>query len=273
MHQLGMVEIIGNNMSVNRNILDALRDVHEGMLTSMRHNKKMSKDGELWLKAIMSGDSSHIPMNNVDSPRIFNKSKLNTNAKSHLSGAILSRSLNSSIYSYVYLRVYKVGSTSYISFVFTSNTVGEFSRALIHEADDDTIAEIVLDFNSGKLKADKPVDVDSFKGCKLVASTYYDTVIDTYYKGLDDFLFDVFSTLTMVSFSVERNEEVSKQLERVLSMSEPFIYIDDVEQRFELNFVTSDKASLSEVYDILKSICYSNTLVKTSRYVGLVYEM
>lgn len=260
-------------MSVNRNILDALRDIHEGMLTSMRHNKKMSKDGEKWLKAIISGDSSYIPMNNVDTFRIFNKSKLNTNASQHRSGAVLSRSLSGSIYSYVYLHVYKVGSTSYISFIFSTNTASEFSRALIHEADDDTIAGIVLDFNSGKLKADKPVDVDSFKGCKLVASTYYDTVIDTYYKGLDDFLFDVFSILTMVSFSVERNEEVSKQLERVLSMSEPFIYIDDVEQRFELNFVTSDKASLSEVYDILKDICYSNTLVKTSRYIGINYEM
>lgn len=273
MHQLGMVEIIGNNMSVNRNILDALRDIHEGMLTSMRHNKKMSKDGEKWLKAIMSGDSSHIPMNSVDTFRIFNKSKLNTNASQHRSGAVLSRSLSGSIYSYVYLHVYKVGTTSYIAFIFSTNTASEFSRALIHEADNDTIAELVLDFNSGKLKADKPNFVDSFKGCTLVASTYYNTIDAKYYKGLDDFLADIFSDLTRFSFIRTFDEEVYKQLERVLAMSEPFIYIDDFEQRFELNFVTNDKTSLGEIYDILKSICYSNVFVRTSRYIGINYEM
>lgn len=246
-------------MSVNRNILDALRDVHEGMLTSMRHNKKMSKDGEKWLKAIMSGDSSHIPMNNVDTFRIFNKSKLNTNASQHRSGAVLSRSLSGSIYSYVYLHVYKVGSTSYIAFIFSTNTASEFSRALIHEADNDTIAELVLDFNSGKLKADKPNFVDSFKGCTLVASTYYNTIDAKYYMGLDDFLDDFLLDCSLkVKYkcgTFEKDIELYPIINSTLSY-DASIY----EFSFNLYTRKGDKDGISALYNYLDYSLSSNIM-------------
>ena len=60
-------------MSVNRNILDSLRDIHEGMLSSISNNKSLSKDGEVWLNAILKRDISKVSKDNIDAFRMFNK--------------------------------------------------------------------------------------------------------------------------------------------------------------------------------------------------------
>ena len=46
------------------------------MLSSISNNKTISKDGEVWLDAILKRDISKVSKDNIDTFRMFNKSKL-----------------------------------------------------------------------------------------------------------------------------------------------------------------------------------------------------
>ena len=58
-------------------------------------------------------------------------------------------------------------------------------------------------------------------------------------------------------------------LKKIITISEPFIYLDDMDYAMELNFVSTDKTVLPKVYDLLSSICSEKYLVKSSHYIGL----
>ena len=62
-------------------------------------------------------------------------------------------------------------------------------------------------------------------------------------------------------------------LKKVITLSEPFIYLDDMDYAMELNFTSTDKTVLSKVYDLLSSICSGKYLVKNSHYIGLRWEL
>lgn len=256
-------------MSVNRNILDSLRDIHEGMLSSISNNKTISKEGEVWFDAILKKDISKVSKDNIDAFRMFNKSKLTNSSVVRKSvKETLVQKVRSGIVQEVYCKTYDVGNTHYIAYLFSSKGNSEYLRAVVQESDEDTIAELVDEFKSGKNIPNKAINVDSLRGCTCVANTYYDSVTFEFFNSVDDFMFemfDLFITIVIDSFD-------SDVLKKVITLSEPFIYLDDMDYSVELNFVSTDKTVLNQVYDLLSSICSSSSLVKNSHYIGLRWE-
>ena len=101
-----------------------------------------------------------------------------------------------------------------------------------------------------------------------MANTYYNSVTFEFFNSVDDFMsemFDLFISVVIDSFD-------SDVLKKVITLSEPFIYLDDMDYSVELNFVSRDKVVLNQVYDLLSSICSSSSLVKNSHYIGLRWE-
>ena len=259
-------------MSVNRNILDSLRDIHEGMLSSISNNKTISKEGEVWLNAILKRDISKVPKDNIDAFRMFNKSKLTNDSIVRKSvKETLVQKVSSGIVKEVYCKTYDVGNTHYIAYLFSSKGNTEYLRAVVQESDEDTIAKLVDEFKSGKNIPNKAIMVDSLRGCNCVANTYYNSVTFEFFNSVDDFLFEMFNTFISVVFIVFDSLD-SDVLKKVITLSEPFIYLDDMDYSMELNFVSSDKIVLNQVYDLLSDICSSKYLVKNSHYIGLRWE-
>ena len=256
-------------MSVNRNILDSLRGIHEGMLSSISNNKTISKEGEVWLDAIIKRDISKVPKDNIDAFRMFNKSKLTSGSVVRKSvKETLVHKVSSGIVQEVYCKTYDVGNTHYIAYLFSSKGNTEYLRAVVQESDEDTIAKLVDEFKSGKNIPNKAINVDSLRGCTCVANTYYNSVTFEFFNSVDDFMsemFDLFITIVIDSFD-------SDVLKKVITLSEPFIYLDDMDYAMELNFVSRDKVVLNQVYELLSDICGSKYLVKSSHYVGLRWE-
>lgn len=259
-------------MSVNRNILDSLRGIHEGMLSSISNNKTISKEGEVWLDAIIKRDISKVPKDNIDAFRMFNKSKLT-------SGSVVRKStketvvqkVSSSVVDTVYCKTYDVGNTHYIAYLFSSKGDTGYLRAVVHESDEDTIAKLLDEFKSGKNIPNKVINVDSIRGCNCVANTYYNSITFEFFDNVDTFiseLFDVFVGVVFIAFD-SLDLEV---LKKIITISEPFIYLDDMDYAMELNFVSRDKVVLNQVYELLSDICGSKYLVKNSHYIGLRWE-
>jgi hypothetical protein len=256
-------------MSVNRNILDSLRDIHEGMLSSISNNKSLSKDGEVWLNAIIKRDISKVPKDSIDTFRMFNKSRLtngSVNRKSTKETA--TQKVSSSIVDTVYCKTYDVGNTHYIAYLFSSKGATGYLRAVVHESDEDTIAKLLDEFKSGKNTPKKVIDVDSIRGCNCVANTYYNSVTFEFFDNVDDFISEMFNIFISVVFD-SLDIDV---LKKVITISEPFIYLDDMDYSMELNFVSTDKTVLPKVYELLSDICGSKYLVKSSHYIGLRWE-
>lgn len=257
-------------MSVNRNILDSLRDIHEGMLSSISNNKTLSKDGEVWLNAILKRDISKAPKDSIDTFRMFNKSKLTNGSvvrKSTKETAM--QKVSSSIVDTVYCKTYDVGNTHYIAYLFSSKGATGYLRAVVHESDEDTIAKLLDEFKSGKNIPNKVINVDSIRGCNCVANTYYNSITFEFFDNVNTFiseLFDVFLSVVFIAFDLE-------VLKKIITISEPFIYLDDMDYAMELNFVSTDKTVLPKVYDLLSSICSAKYLVKSSHYIGLRWEL
>ena len=257
-------------MSVNRNILDSLRDIHEGMLSSISNNKTISKEGEVWLNAIIKRDISKVPKDSIDTFRMFNKSKLtngSVNRKSTKETAM--HKVSSSIVDTVYCKTYDVGNTHYIAYLFSSKGATGYLRAVVHESDEDTIARLLDEFKSGKNIPNKVINVDSLRGCNCVANTYYNSVTFEFFDNVDDFISEMFNTFISVVFD-SLDIDV---LKKVITISEPFIYLDDMDYSMELNFVSTDKTVLPKVYELLSDICGSKYLVKSSHYIGLRWEL
>lgn len=261
-------------MSVNRNILDSLRDIHEGMLSSISNNKTISKEGEVWLDAILKKDISKVSKDTIYAFRMFNKSKLTNGSvvrKSTKETAM--QKVSSSIVDTVYCKTYDVGTTHYIAYLFSSKGNTGYLRAVIHESDEDTIAKLLGDFKSGNFKPNKAIDVDNIKGCKCVANTYYNSITFEYFNSVDSFLFEMFDAfITVVMDSHILDSLDIDALKKVITLSEPSIYLDDMGYSVELNFVSSNKSVLGQVYELLSSICDTRYLVKSSHYVGLRWE-
>ena len=256
-------------MSVNRNILDSLRDIHEGMLSSISNNKSLSKDGEVWLDAILKRDISKVSKDNIDTFRVFNKSKLTNSSVVRKSvKETLVHKVSSGIVQEVYCKTYDVGNTHYIAYLFSSKGNTEYLRAIVQESDEDTIAKLVDEFKSGKNIPNKAINVDSIRGCNCVANTYYNSITFEFFDNVNTFiseLFDVFLSVVFIAFD-SLDLEV---LKKIITISEPFIYLDDMDYAMELNFVSTDKTVLPKVYDLLSSICSEKYLVKSSHYIGL----
>lgn len=256
-------------MSVNRNILDSLRDIHEGMLSSISNNKTISKDGEVWLNAILDRDISKVSKDNIDAFRMFNKSKLTNSSVIRKSvKETLAQKVSSDVVQEVYCKTYDVGNTHYIAYLFSSKGNTEYLRAVVQESDEDTIAKLVDEFKSGKNIPKKAIQVDSLRGCSCVANTYYNSVTFEFFNSVDDFLFEMFNTFVSVVF----DSLDSDVLKKIITISETFIYLDDIDYSVELNFVSRDKPVLNRVYELLSPICGSKYLVKKSHYIGLRWE-
>ena len=256
-------------MSVNRNILDSLRDVHEGMLSSISNNKTISKEGEVWLDAILKRDISKVSKDNIDAFRMFNKSKLTNSSVVRKSvKETLVQKVSSGIVQEVYCKTYDVGNTHYIAYLFSSKGNTEYLRAVVQESDEDTIAKLVDEFKSGKNIPNKAINVDSLRGCNCVANTYYNSVTFEFFNSVDDFIFEMFNTFISVVFIAFDSLDIDV-LKKVIALSEPFIYLDDMDYSVELNFVSTDKIVLNQVHELLSSICGSKYLVKNSHYIGL----
>ena len=260
-------------MSVNRNILDSLRDIHEGMLSSISNNKSLSKDGEVWLNAIIKRDISKVSKDSIDTFRMFNKSKLtNGNVVRKSTKETAMHKVSSSIVDTVYCKTYDVGNTHYIAYLFSSKGDTGYLRAVIHESDEDTIAKLLDEFKLGKNIPKKVIDVDSIRGCNCVANTYYNSITFEFFDNVGTFiseLFDVFLSVVFIAFD-SLDLEV---LKKIITISEPFIYLDDMDYAMELNFVSTDKTVLPKVYDLLSSVCSEKYLVKSSHYIGLRWEL
>lgn len=259
-------------MSVNRNILDSLRDIHEGMLSSISNNKSLSKDGEAWLNAIIKRDISKVPKDIIDTFRMFNKSKLTNGSvvrKSTKETAM--QKVSSNIVDTVYCKTYDVGNTHYIAYLFSSKGATGYLRAVVQESDEDTIAKLVDEFKSGKNIPNKAINVDSLRGCNCVANTYYNSVTFEFFNSVDDFISEMFNTFISVVFIAFDSLDIDV-LKKVITLSEPFIYLDDMDYAMELNFVSRDKAVLNQVYELLSNICSSKYLVKSFHYIGLRWE-
>jgi hypothetical protein len=259
-------------MSVNRNILDSLRDIHEGMLSSISNNKSLSKDGEVWLNAIIKRDISKVPKDSIDTFRMFNKSKLTNGSvvrKSTKETAM--QKVSSNIIDTVYCKTYDVGNTHYISYLFSFNGATGYLRAVVQESDEDTIAKLVDEFKSGKNIPNKAINVDSLRGCNCVANTYYNSVTFEFFNSVDDFISEMFNTFISVVFIAFDSLDL-EVLKKIITISEPFIYLDDMDYAMELNFVSRDKVVLNQVYELLSNICSSKYLVKSSHYIGLRWE-
>lgn len=254
------------------NIIDSLSDkrVNEGMLSSISNNKTISKEGEVWLDAILKRDISKVSKDNIDTFRMFNKSKLTNGSvvrKSTKETAM--HKVSSSIVDTVYCKTYDVGNTHYIAYLFSSKGATGYLRAVVHESDEDTIAKLLDEFKSGKNTPKKVIEVDSIRGCTCVANTYYNSVTFEFFDNVDKFLFemfDLFITIVIDSLDID-------VLKKVITFSEPFIYLDDMDYAMELNFVSTDKTVLPKVYDLLSSICSEKYLVKSSHYIGLRWEL
>lgn len=256
-------------MSVNRNILDSLRDVHEGMLSSISNNKTISKEGEVWLDAILKRDISKVSKDNIDAFRMFNKSKLTNSSVVRKSvKETLLQKVSSGIVQEVHCKTYDVGNTHYIAYLFSSKGNTEYLRAIVQESDEDTIAKLVDEFKSGKNIPNKAINVDSLRGCNCVANTYYNSVTFEFFDNVDDFISEMFNTFISVVFD-SLDIDV---LKKVITISEPFIYLDDMDYSMELNFVSTDKTVLPKVCELLSDICGSKYLVKSSHYIGLRWE-
>ncbi len=259
-------------MSVNRNILDSLRDVHEGMLSSISNNKTISKEGEVWLDAILKRDISKVSKDNIDTFRMFNKSKLTNSSVVRKSvKETLVQKVSSGIVQEVYCKTYDVGNTHYIAYLFSSNGNTEYLRAIVQESDEDTIAKLVDEFRNGKNIPNKAINVDSLMGCTCVANTYYNSVTFEFFDNVDDFISEMFNTFISVVFIAFDSLDIDV-LKKVITLSEPFIYLDDMDYSMELNFVSTDKTVLPKVYELLSDICSSKYLVKNSHYIGLRWE-
>ena len=256
-------------MSVNRNILDSLRDIHEGMISSISNNKTISKEGEVWLDAILKRDISKVSKDNIDAFRMFNKSKLTNSSVIRKSvKETLVQKVSFGIVREVYCKTYDVGNTHYIAYLFSSKGNSEYLRAVVQESDEDTIAKLLGEFKSGKNIPNKVINVDSIRGCNCVANTYYNSITFEFFDNVDTFiseLFDVFLSVVFIAFD-SLDLEV---LKKVITLSEPFIYLDDMDYAMELNFTSTDKTVLPKVYDLLSSICSGKYLVKSSHYIGL----
>lgn len=259
-------------MSVNRNILDSLRDIHEGMLSSISNNKTISKDGEVWLDAILKRDISKVSKDNIDAFRMFNKSKLTNSSvvRKSVKETLVQR-VSSGIVQEVYCKTYDVGNTHYIAYLFSSNGNTEYLRAIVQESDEDTIAKLIDEFKSGKNIPNKAINVDSLRGCNCVANTYYNSVTFEFFSSVDDFISEMFNTFISVVFIAFDSLDIDV-LKKVITISEPFIYLDDMDYSMELNFVSTDKTVLPKVYELLSDICGSKYLVKNSHYIGLRWE-
>lgn len=259
-------------MSVNRNILDSLRDIHEGMLSSISNNKSLSKDGEVWLNAIIKRDISKVPKDSIDTFRMFNKSKLTNSSVIRKSvKETLVHKVSSGIVQEVYCKTYDVGNTHYIAYLFSSKGNTEYLRAVVQESDEDTIAKLVDEFKNGKNIPNKAINVDSLRGCNCVANTYYNSVTFEFFNSVDDFISEMFNTFISVVFIAFDSLDIDV-LKKVITLSEPFIYLDDMDYSMELNFVSRDKVVLNQVYELLSSICSTKYLVKNSHYIGLRWE-
>lgn len=259
-------------MSVNRNILDSLRDIHEGMLSSISNNKSLSKDGEVWLNAIIKRDISKVPKDSIDTFRMFNKSKLTNGSVVRKSvKETLVHKVSSGIVQEVYCKTYDVGNTHYIAYLFSSKGNTEYLRAVVQESDEDTIAKLVDEFKNGKNIPNKAINVDSLRGCTCVANTYYNSVTFEFFDNVDTFLFEMFDLFVSVVFIAFDSLDIDV-LKKVITLSEPFIYLDDMDYSVELNFVSRDKVVLNQVYELLSSICSTKYLVKNSHYIGLRWE-
>lgn len=260
-------------MSVNRNILDSLRDVHEGMLSSISSNKTISKEGEVWLDAILKRDISKVSKDNIDAFRMFNKSKLTNSSvvRKSVKETLVQR-VSSGIVQEVYCKTYDVGNTHYIAYLFSSKGNTEYLRAIVQESDEDTIAKLVDEFKSGKNIPNKAINVDSLRGCTCVANTYYNSVTFEFFDNVDDFISEMFNTFISVVFIAFDSLDIDA-LKKVITLSEPFIYLDDMDYAMELNFVSRDKVVLNQVYELLSDICGSKYLVKNSHYIGLRCEL
>lgn len=260
-------------MSVNRNILDSLRDIHEGMLSSISNNKSLSKDGEVWLNAIIKRDISKVPKDSIDTFRVFNKSKLTSTSVAVRSiKETAMQKVSSSVVDTVYCKIYNVGNTHYIAYLFSSKGGTGYLRAVVHESDEDTIAKLLDEFKSGKNIPKKVIDVDSIRGCNCVANTYYNSITCEFFNSVDDFIFEMFNTFISVVFIAFDSLDIDV-LKKVIALSEPFIYLDDMDYAMELNFVSTDKTVLPKVYDLLSSICSAKYLVKSSHYIGLRWRL
>lgn len=260
-------------MSVNRNILDSLRDIHEGMLSSISNNKSLSGKGETWFNAIIKRDISKVPKDSIDTFRMFNKSKLtngSVNRKSTKETAM--QEVSSSIVDTVYCKTYDVGNTHYIAYLFSSKGATGYLRAVVHESDEDTIAKLLDEFKSGKNIPKKVIDVDSIRGCNCVANTYYDSITFEFFDNVDTFIFELFDVFLSVVFIAFDSLDL-EVLKKIITISEPFIYLDDMDYAMELNFVSTDKTALPKVYELLSSICSAKYLVKSSHYIGLRLEL
>ena len=259
-------------MSVNRNILDSLRDIHEGMLSSISNNKSLSGKGETWLDAIIKRDISKVPKDIIDTFRMFNKSKLtNGSVVRKSTKETVMQKVSSSVVDTVYCKTYDVGNTHYIAYLFSSKGDTGYLRAVV-ESDEDTIAKLLGEFKSGKNIPNKVINVDSIRGCNCVANTYYNSITFEFFDNVDTFiseLFDVFLSVVFIAFD-SLDLEV---LKKVITLSEPFIYLDDMDYAMELNFTSTDKTVLPKVYDLLSSICSGKYLVKSSHYIGLRWEL
>nr|DAP06376.1 MAG TPA: hypothetical protein [Caudoviricetes sp.] len=259
-------------MSVNRNILDSLRGIHEGMLSSISNNKTISKEGEVWLDAILKKDISKVSKDNIDAFRMFNKSKLTNSSVVRKSvKETLVQKVSSGIVQEVYCKTYDVGNTHYIAYLFSSKGNTEYLRAVVQESDEDTIAKLVDEFKSGKNIPNKAINVDSLRGCTCVANTYYNSVTFEFFDNVDTFLFEMFDLFVSVVFIAFDSLDIDV-LKKVITLSEPFIYLDDMDYSVELNFVSTDKTVLNQVHELLSSICGSKYLVKNSHYIGLRWE-
>lgn len=259
-------------MSVNRNILDSLRDIHEGMLSSISNNKSLSKDGEVWLDAILKRDISKVSKDSIDTFRMFNKSKLTNSSVVRKSvKETLVQKVSSGIVQEVYCKTYDVGNTHYIAYLFSSKGNTEYLRAIVQESDEDTIAKLVDEFKSGKNIPNKAINVDSLRGCTCVANTYYNSVTFEFFDNVDDFISEMFNTFISVVFIAFDSLDIDV-LKKVITISEPFIYLDDMDYSMELNFVSTGKTVLPKVYELLSDICGSKYLVKNSHYIGLRWE-
>ena len=256
------------------NIIDSLSDkrVNEGMLSSISNNKTISKEGEVWLDAILKRDISKVSKDNIDAFRMFNKSKLTNSSVVRKSvKETLVQKVSSGIVQEVYCKTYDVGNTHYIAYLFSSKGNTEYLRAVVQESDEDTIAKLVDEFKSGKNIPNKAINVDSLRGCTCVANTYYNSVTFEFFDNVDDFISEMFNTFISVVFIAFDSLDIDV-LKKVITISEPFIYLDDMDYTVELNFVSTDKTVLPKVYELLSDICGSKYLVKNSHYIGLRWE-
>nr|DAT27129.1 MAG TPA: hypothetical protein [Caudoviricetes sp.] len=242
------------------------------MLSSISNNKSLSKDGEVWLNAIIKRDISKVPKDSIDTFRMFNKSKLTNGSvvrKSTKETAM--QKVSSNIIDTVYCKTYDVGNTHYISYLFSFNGATGYLRAVVQESDEDTIAKLVDEFKSGKNIPNKAINVDSLRGCNCVANTYYNSVTFEFFNSVDDFISEMFNTFISVVFIAFDSLDL-EVLKKIITISEPFIYLDDMDYAMELNFVSRDKVVLNQVYELLSNICSSKYLVKSSHYIGLRWE-